>query len=85
LVTFRYRQAVLDELLRHGVRPTGRTPPQAVKSFLSDLYRFEIRRLRSRLLRGEIAKPSYANHVVDLRKRYPLLSLDLRFWIEDEG
>jgi hypothetical protein len=56
-----------------------------VKAFLNDLYRFEIRRLRDRLLRGEIPKPSYASHVVELRKRYPLLSLDVRFWTEERG
>jgi hypothetical protein len=79
---FRYRAAVLAELLRHGVRPTDRTPPRVVKGFVNDLYRFEVRRLRDRLLRGEIPKPSYASHVVELRKRYPLLSLDVRFWLE---
>jgi hypothetical protein len=79
---YRYRQAVLEELLRHGVRPKTTTPPQLVMSFLSDLYRYEIRRLRSRLLAGEIRKSSYAGHIVDLRKRYPLLSLNTRSWTE---
>jgi hypothetical protein len=78
----RYRPEVLDELLRHGVRPKADTPPQLVMSFLSDQYRFEIRRLRERLLRGEIPKSSYAGHVVALRARYPLLSLNLRWWTE---
>jgi len=81
-VTYRYRRVVLDELLRHGVRPNDRTPPQVVMSFVSDLYRFEIRRLRDRLIRGEIEKRHYASHVVELRKRYPLLSLDVRSWTE---
>jgi len=79
---YRYRQEVLTELLNHGVRPTDRTPPSLVMSFLSDLYRFEIRRLRDRLLRGEIPKPHYASHVIELRKRYPLLSLNIRFWTQ---
>jgi hypothetical protein len=81
---YRYRQVVLDELLRHGVRPTESTAPQVVMSFLSDLYRYEIRRLRARLLAGEIPKPSYAGHIVELRKRYPLLSLNTKFWTEEE-
>jgi hypothetical protein len=79
---YRYRDAVLEELLRHGVRPTDRTPPRLVKSFVNDLYRFEIRRLRDRLLRGEIPRSAYAGHVVDLRKRYLVLSLDLRLWTD---
>ena len=82
---YRYQRAVLDELLRHGVRPTGCTPPGLVKAFVNDLYRFEIRRLRDRLLRGEIPRPSYAAHVVELRKRYPLLSLDVRCWTEPDA
>jgi hypothetical protein len=76
-----YRTAVLEELLRHGVRPTNRTSPRLVKAYLNDLYRFEIRRLRDRLLRGEFPRSSYASHVVDLRKRYPLLSLDVASWV----
>jgi hypothetical protein len=78
---YRYRPEILSALLGHGVRPTPDTPPHLVVSYLNDLYRFELRRLRARLLRGEIAKPSYAGHVTDLRERYPLLSLPTRFWV----
>lgn len=78
----RYRRDVLNELLRHGVRPVDATPPELVKSFLSDLYRYEIRKLRGRLLRGEFPKSSYASRVIALRERYPLLSLDVRLWTE---
>jgi hypothetical protein len=79
---YRYRKPVLEELLRHGVRPTDHTPPRLVRSFVSDLYRLEIRRLRDRLLRGAIPRPSYARRVVELRERYPILSLDVRLWTE---
>jgi hypothetical protein len=79
---FRYRATVLGELLRHGVRPTDRTPPAVVRAYLNDLYRFELRRLRSALVEGRIAKPEYSSHVVALRQRYPLLSLPERFWVE---
>src|SRR2546425_8432693 len=44
--TYRYRPEVLEELLEHGVRPTERTRPELVHEFVSDLYRFELRRLR---------------------------------------
>jgi len=53
-----------------------------VRAYLNDLYRFELRRLRSALLEGRIAKPEYSSHVVALRQRYPLLSLPERFWVE---
>jgi hypothetical protein len=73
---------VLSALLAHGIRPTERTPPALVRDYLNDLYRFELRRLRSRLLGGAIIKRDYAAHVVSLRLRYPLLSLPLRLWTE---
>jgi hypothetical protein len=81
-VAYRYRPEVLDELLRHGVRPTAVTPPQFVALYLNDLYRFELRRLRARLLRGEVVRPEYAGHVIALRGKYPLLSLPVRLWVE---
>ncbi|RPJ82798.1 MAG: hypothetical protein EHM13_08430 [Acidobacteria bacterium] len=80
---FRYRPPVLAELLRHGVRPTDRTPPALVRAYLNDLYRHELRRLRSALLAGRIPKPQYSSRVVELRQRYPLLSLPERFWVEE--
>jgi hypothetical protein len=80
--TYRYRPAVLEALLQHGLRPTDRTPPSRVRGLLNDIYRFELRRLRSRLLAGGIVKRDYAAHVVALRRRYPLLSLPDRLWVE---
>jgi hypothetical protein len=77
---YRYRPGVLQELLKHGVRPLSSTPPAAVRAFVNDLYRYELRQLRDRLLRGEIEKPDYAGHVIGLRERYALLSLPVRTW-----
>lgn len=78
-----YRPAVLEALQSHGVRPTPRTPPRLVQEFVSDLYRFELRRLRARQVRGEIPRREYSRHVVALRKRYLLVSLPLRHWTRD--
>jgi len=64
------------------MRPTPTTPPEKVHEFLNDLYRYELRRLRDRLLRREIQKPGYYDHVVDVRRRYPLLSVKVREWTE---
>ena len=72
---FRYRMEVLDQLWAHGVQPTGSTPPERVHEFVSDLYRYELRRLRDRLVCKEYPKPEYYSRVVDVRKRYPLISL----------
>ena len=80
-MTYRYRDDVLAELWRHGVQPTPSTPPELVHEFVSDLYRFEIRRLRDRLVRKEIPRDGYANRVVELRRRYPLITLKPHQWL----
>jgi hypothetical protein len=70
-----YRPDVLEQLLRHGVRPTPRTPPELVRDFVRDLYKYEIRRLRERYLRQEFPKAEYAARVDALRRMYPVLAL----------
>ena len=83
-MAYRYRPGVLEELLRHGVRPTDRTPPALVRGFVNDLYRFELRQLRSRLLRGDFPKREYSALVLRLRGGYPLLSLPDGLWLEPD-
>ncbi len=79
---YRYRLAVLEELLRHGLQPTERTPPALLRGQVNDLYRFELRRLRARLLAGDFPKREYSSRVMRLRERYPLLSVPDRLWTE---
>ena len=79
-----YRAAVLDALAGHGVIPRTATPPAVARAFLNDLYRYEIRRLRDRLRRGDLPRPAYAREVAALRARYPLLSLPLALWLEPD-
>ena len=79
---YRYRPAVLEQLWHHGVHPTSATPPQLVHEFVSDLYRYELRRLRDRLRRGEIQKAGYYDRVIQLRLAYPLVSLKAEQWVE---
>lgn len=78
----RYTQEALDHLATHGVRPTRATSPDLVHGFLNDLYRYELRRLRDRLRRGEIVKTDYFGHVVEVRRRYPLLAMKQWQWTE---
>ena len=77
---FVYRDEVLEQLAQHGLRPLPSTSPQQLRDALRDLYKYEIKVLRSTLLAGRIAKPDYAGHVVALRKRYWLLSVPLQLW-----
>jgi hypothetical protein len=79
---YRYKQDVLDRLSAHGVRPRPDTPPERVREFVNDLYRYELRRLRDRLLRREIPKAGYYDRVVELRRKYPLLSMKPAQWVE---
>ena len=79
---FRYRADILDRLCGHGVRPTERTPPELVRDFVRDLYKYEIRRLRERYMRKEFAKLEYASRVDALRRQYPVLALRARDWLE---
>lgn len=72
---YRYRPDVLAELIRHGVAPTSHTDPGLVRDFVRDLYKFEIRRLRDRMLSGEFPRREYATRVDVLRQKYPVLAL----------
>ncbi len=78
-----YRPEVLDQLATHGIRPKPSTRPQAVMDHLRDLYCFELRQLRARLLGGKILKTDYAGHVVALRKQYMPVSIPTRLWTEE--
>jgi hypothetical protein len=80
----RYHPQVLEELGRHGLVPLPDTPPQRLRDAVRDLYKYEIRRLRARMVSGKIPKTEYAGHVVDLRKRYQLLSIPTELWIQSK-
>jgi hypothetical protein len=79
-VTHVYRPEILEELARHGLRPQRTTTPQELRDAVRDLYKYEIKRLRTDLLANRIRKADYAGCVVQLRLRYPLLSVPLQFW-----
>ena len=78
----RYKEEILEQLSTHGVKPTPATRPELVHEFVNDLYRYELRRLRDRLLRREVAKSDYYDLVVEVRRRYPALALKPRQWME---
>ena len=80
---FRYRGDVLRDLWRYGVHPTSRTPPKLVRDFVRELYRYEIHRLRARLLGNEFPRTEYAERVDRLRKEYRILSLLPQQFVEE--
>ena len=77
---YSYRPEILGALARHGLRPRPQTPPQMLRDAVRDLYLHEIRRLRQRLLDGHVERGDYAGEVVELRKRYWVLSVPLQLW-----
>jgi hypothetical protein len=78
----RYKKEILEQLSAHGVKPTSTTRPELVHEFVNDLYRYELRRLRDRLLRREVAKSDYYDRVVEVRRRYRALALKPWQWLE---
>ncbi|HEX8090282.1 MAG TPA: hypothetical protein VF762_15595 [Blastocatellia bacterium] len=81
-MAFKYKDSILTELIRHGVMPRGDTLPETVHDYVNDLYLYEIRALRRKMRAGKIPKHDYANHIKQLRHRYPVLSLPIRYWTE---
>lgn len=75
-----YRPEILEELGRHGLAPRSDTSPERLRDQVRDLYRIEIRKLRDRCRAGEFSTRELPAQVVELRKRYILLSIPLVRW-----
>ena len=82
---YKYRARILEALAGHGLVPRAETPPGFLRDAVRDLYRYEIKRLRLSLLAGKIPKRDYANHVVELRRKYPILSVPVELWVVGEN
>ena len=82
---YTYHPKVSEDLGRFGLRPRPTTPPALAKEFVNDLYRYELRTLRARLVAREIPRQGYSDRVVELRKKYFLLSIRLDLWAEADG
>jgi len=81
-VTYEYAAEALEVLAGHGLQPGPGTRPDIVRDALSDLYRYEIRRLKQRLLAGGIPRAEYSDYVIQLRKQYWLLSVPVARWVQ---
>ena len=82
-MAYEYAPEALEVLAGHGLCPRPETPPGAVREALSDLYRYEIRRLKRRLVRGEFPKEEYSDRVIQLRRQYWLLSVPVQHWTRE--
>jgi hypothetical protein len=81
---FDYDPELLEALSALGIVPRPHTTPDKAKEAVTDLYRYELRRLRDRLLRREIPKAGYFDRVVQLRRRYWMLSVPLQNWAREK-
>jgi hypothetical protein len=81
-MTFAWDPDMLHALSNLGVRPTSRTPPSFVKDYVSQLYRYELRRLRDRYVAREIGKADFHALIIALRPRYWMLSIPAARWAE---
>jgi hypothetical protein len=73
---------ILEALAEHGLRPNPDTPAARLREQINDLYRIEIRKLRDRCRAGEFPTTELAPRVVELRKRYMLLSIPIERWLQ---
>ena len=75
-----YHPDILEALAAHGLKPTATTTPARLREAVNDLYRYEIRVLRDRCRAGAFPVRELAGRVVELRRRYLLLSTPLARW-----
>lgn len=74
---------ILSALAGHGLQPRADTPLALLREQINDLYRVEIRKLRDQCRAGEFPTTELAPRVVELRKRYMLLSIPLEEWLAE--
>jgi hypothetical protein len=79
-VSWTYPPELLEALIGHGVAPRPDVHPRVVRDFVSDLYRYEIRRLRDWRAKGVVRKEDYVDRVIALRKQYWVLTLEPSTW-----
>ena len=80
-MAYAYTPEVLEQLAVHGLCPDSETSPQVLRNAMRDLYKYEIKVLKGRLLAKEFPKGEYAGRVIQLRRHYPLLSVPMELWL----
>jgi hypothetical protein len=75
-----YPPELLAALAGHGIAPRPDSDPRFVRDYVSDLYRFEIRRLKRRRQTGDVRPEDYVGRVIALRKQYWVLTLEPSAW-----
>ena len=71
---------VLEALAAHGLQPRDDTRVALLREQINDLYRIEIRALRDQCRAGMFPVNELAPRVIELRRRYLLLSIPTQQW-----
>ena len=71
---------MIDALAGLGLAPRDETSTELLRDQVNGLYRFELRRLRDNLRAGRIPKADYIGHVLELRRKYWMLSVRVDKW-----
>jgi hypothetical protein len=84
---YRYRPEARAELARWGIVPKPTSDPAEVYALLKAIYTFEIRELKARRREAErVLGPQpleeYRRGLQALKRRYPLLAVPARMWVE---
>ena len=83
----RWRPEILEQLGSHAIFPKPETDPVMVRNYLKALYTMEIRTMRVEQQKKErvgdtSGRKAYAQRVVELRDRYPVLRIPVEWWTE---
>lgn len=75
-----YPPELREALASLGLAPRSDTPPALVREAADELYKYQLRRLRDRQRAGAVAKAELTEAVVQLRRKYWVLTLPLGAW-----
>jgi len=78
--TYSYPPELVEGLALIGVPCSPDVPPAATREAADDLYKGELRALRARLIAGEFERPRYVQLIIELRKKFWVLTLPLAAW-----
>lgn len=76
----RVRPEIQEQLSRHGVRLQRDTSLALVRTYVRDLYNFELRQQRDRVRAGALDKAKLIEEVHVLRRKYWVLSVPIEEW-----
>jgi len=78
--TYLYPPELIEGLALIGVSCSPDAPPAETRDAADDLYKAELRALRARLIAGEFERPRYVELIIELRKKFWVLTLPLSAW-----